>query len=222
MNKIVLVVAPHPDDETLGLGGTLLKHQADGDLLYWLIMTTTDQHPNYSLTFQKKRARQICQVALSYKMKEIFQLPFLSAQLDKNSLSEIIKPISKIIEKLKPNIIYLPFQYDAHSDHRITFEAIFSCTKSFRHPSIEEILMYETLSETDFCISSTHAFYPNIFIDVTNTYDQKIEILRIYDNELNAHPFPRSIESVYALAKLRGAQRNVPFGESFMLIKSQR
>lgn len=219
MSKKILIVAPHPDDETLGVGGTLLKYQKQGDQLYWLVITTVNSHPGYSKQFQTDRAEQIKTVTNLYSMSDTFELPFLSAELDRYPLSDIIKAIHAVISKLQPDIVYLPFAYDAHSDHRITFEAAFTCTKTFRYPSIKEVLMYETPSETDFSFPGSFTFHPTVFVDVSNTFNQKLSILSEYKSELGSHPFPRSIESINALAQLRGAQSNCHFAESFMLLK---
>lgn len=217
--KKILVVAPHPDDETLGAGGTLLKHQENGDSLFWLIMTTVSGHPSYSDHFKNLREQQINIISSLYKMQDTFQLPFHSAKLDRYSLCEIISAVNEIITKVQPNIIYQPFSYDAHSDHRITFETISACSKIFRFYSIEEVLLYETPSETDFALPTNPIFQPNVFVNISKTFNKKITILKQYNNELGEHPFPRSIEAIYALAKLRGVQSNSNFAEAFMLIK---
>jgi LmbE family N-acetylglucosaminyl deacetylase len=219
MNNKVLVVAPHPDDETLGVGGTLLKHLENGSQLYWLLMTTVDSHPNYTKAFQAARLEQIKRVGESYQMQSTFQLPFLAAELDRYPLSDVVSAVQGIIKKLEPNILYLPFSHDAHSDHRITFEATFSCCKTFRNPSINEVLMYETLSETNFSSVSYPAFQPNVFVNVSNTFDKKLRILDLYETELRDHPFPRSKESINALGLLRGTQGNAHFAEAFMQLK---
>jgi LmbE family N-acetylglucosaminyl deacetylase len=222
MNKKILVVAPHPDDETLGIGGTLLKHQENGDFLYWLLMTTVNAHPKYSNDYKKQRVQQIETVASLYKMKQVIQLPFLCAGLDRHPLGDIIEAIGDVIADVKPNIIYIPFAYDVHSDHRITFDAVSACSKTFRHNNIEEVLMYETPSETDFTPVSYPAFNPTVFVNVTNTFDKKLSILKHYESELGEHPFPRSVETIHALAKLRGAQSNFNFAEAFVLLKQRR
>ena len=59
MANIILVVAPHPDDETLGCGGTLLRHHALGDDIYWLIMTTISEKVGYSKKQINVRSQEI-------------------------------------------------------------------------------------------------------------------------------------------------------------------
>ena len=222
MNK-VLIVAVHPDDETLGAGGTLLKHKANGDKIYWLIVTTIKNgYKNRDLSFDeetiKKREKEIELVDKMYKFNDIFRLEFPTMRLDEISMSELIQSISNIFNKVKPDIIYLPFKNDIHSDHRKVFEATYSCTKVFRYNFIKRILMMETLSETDFA-DITNSFIPNIFIDISEFFNKKLDIIGIYKSELGKYPFPRSREAIEALAKVRGVQANCRYAESFMLLK---
>ena len=215
MNKI-LIVSVHPDDETLGCGGTLLKHKADGDEIHWLICTTLDkEHPYYT-----KREGEIKKVSTLYDFDSLHNMRLKTMELDTYSISELVTSISKIINDIKPNIIYLPFKSDVHSDHRKIFEAAYSCTKSFRYPFIKKIYMMETLSETEFAPSTKDdSFIPNVFVDISKYFDKKIEIMQTYESELQEHPFPRSIENIRALATFRGSTARCYYAESFMLLK---
>ena len=135
-------------------------------------------------------------------------------------MSELIGKISKVFKDIEPNIIYLPFKGDVHSDHRKMFDASYSCTKSFRYPFINRVLMMEILSETEFSPSVPDStFIPNVFNDITNFIEKKIEIMKIYNGETGEHPFPRSERSIRALASLRGAASGCEYAESFMLLK---
>ena len=125
-----------------------------------------------------------------------------------------------MINEVKPNIIYLPFKGDVHSDHRKIFEASFSCTKTFRYPFIKKIYMIETLSETEFAPSSvTDNFIPNVFVDISDFMDKKLEIMRVFESEIAQHPFPRSERNIKALATFIGATCGCEYAESFVLIK---
>lgn len=215
MSNKVLVIAPHPDDETLGCGGTLLKHHAQGDEINWLICTTMDESHSYFTT----REQELKEVASLYKFTSVHHLKLKTAQADEYTMSELVSSISNIINTVKPNILYLPFCHDVHSDHRKLFEAAYSCTKTFRYPFIQKIYMMEILSETEFSPVSSSPFTPNVFVDITKYMNQKIEIMNVYKSEIQAHPFPRSIENIQALATLRGATAGCQYAESFMLLK---
>ena len=215
MNK-VLVFAVHPDDETLGCGGTLLKHKANGDSINWLICTSINKdQKNFSL-----REKEIETVSSLYDFDSVHNLRLKTMRVDEYSFSNLIKKISKVINEVKPNIIYLPFKNDVHSDHRKIFEAAFSCTKSFRYPFIKKIYMVETLSETEFAPSTQNDnFVPNIFVDISLYIDKKIEIMKTFKSEIAKHPFPRSETNIKALAAFRGASCGCDYAESFMLLK---
>ena len=212
----VLVVATHPDDETLGCGGTLLKHKAQGDEIHWLICTETE--PGFA--FYKKRKKEIESVIKLYSFRSVHHLNLQTMQVDEYSMNELIGKISKVIDQIRPNIVYMPFKSDIHSDHRVIFEATYSCTKSFRYPFIKNIYMMEILSETEFAPSSKgDSFIPNVFVDISEYMDKKIEIMRVFDSEIGEHPFPRSEKNIRALGVFRGAMAGCKYAESFILLK---
>ena len=216
MKNKILVIAVHPDDETLGCGGTLIKHKANGDKIHWLICTTLNKNHSY----YQNREKEISKVSKLFNFDSIHNLSFETTKVDQYSINEIIEKISKIINKIKPNIIYLPFKEDVHTDHKKIFEASYSCTKSFRSPFIKKIYMMETLSETEFAPSlKRESFIPNTFVDISKFINKKIAIMKVYKSEINKYPFPRSERSIKALATFRGSTSGCKFAESFILLK---
>jgi LmbE family N-acetylglucosaminyl deacetylase len=219
LNRII-IISPHPDDETLGLGGTILKYKDAGAKIYWLNITNIKKEYGYSAEVFKKRQQEIKKVTASYKFTDTFNLNLKPASLDEYPMSQLVKKIAEIFAKVKPDTVFVPFQNDVHSDHRVVFNAVMSCTKSFRYPYIKKVLMYETLSETEFAPSiQANSFCPNVFNDITDYLAKKIKIMKIYESEINAHPFPRSEENIKALATFRGAMTGAEYAEAFMLIK---
>ncbi|MBK9161513.1 MAG: PIG-L family deacetylase [Nitrosomonadales bacterium] len=216
--KKILVVAVHPDDETLGCGGTLLRHRAAGDEIHWLIVTEAGND-----ALRQRRTGQIGQVGQAYGFAGIHTLGFPTTRLDQLETGVLVGGIAKIVEAVAPEIIYLPFAYDIHSDHRLVFEAAYSCTKVFRYPSVRRVLMMETPSETDFSPALPgQGFTPNVFVDIADHFDKKMAIAGIYGDEMGAHPFPRSLEGMRALATVRGAAAGCKYAEAFMLLKEIR
>ncbi len=215
MNKI-LAIAVHPDDETLGCGGTLLKHKANGDEIHWLICTSIDKsHPYY-----ETREKEIKKVSKMYDFDSVHNLRLKTMQVDEYAMSELVGKISKIINEIKPDTIYLPFKGDVHSDHRKIFEASYSCTKSFRYPFVKKIYMLETLSETEFAPSCKEdSFIPNVFVDISKYMSKKLKIMNVFESEISPHPFPRSARNIKALATYRGASCGCEYAESFVLLK---
>ena len=219
MNK-VLVVAVHPDDETLGCGGTLLKHKDNGDEIHWLIATDIRESEGYDNQTVKTREDEIIKVERLFDFNSVNRLGLPTTKIDEYSMGELISKISSVFNKVKPNIIYLPFKGDVHSDHKYIFDAAYSCSKSFRYPFNKKIYMMEVLSETEFSVSTKEdSFIPNVFVDISNYMDRKIETMKIYESEMDIHPFPRSERNIRALATYRGATSNCNYAESFMLLK---
>lgn len=164
MKQKALVVAVHPDDETLGSGGTLLKHKAQCDEIHWMICTEVKEEDGFSSERVKSRNAEIEQVANMYQFDSVHRLGFSTMKVDQYSVSDLVSRISTVINQVQPTVLYLPFKSDVHSDHRVLFEAVYSCTKSFRYPFIKKIYMMETLSETEFALSSKEdCFVPNVF-----------------------------------------------------------
>ncbi|MDC0291151.1 PIG-L family deacetylase [Akkermansiaceae bacterium] len=218
--KTVLVFGIHPDDETLGCGGTLLKHKESGDEVHWLLATESTTVDGYSESFVSTREEEIKKVSKFYGFKSLTRLGFPTTQVDQYNTSDIVEKISKVFSLIKPQVIYLPFKSDVHSDHRIFFNAAFSCTKAFRYPFIKKVYMMETLSETEFAPSTKEdSFIPNVFSDISCFMDEKIKIMNVFRSEIDVHPFPRSEENMRALAIYRGATSNCKYAESFMLLK---
>jgi len=219
MNNIV-VFSAHPDDEVLGAGGTLLKHLNEGDNIYWIIITDISVKQGYSSTKVEQRKSEIFNVSKKFGFKNIFFLKYPTMSLSGKDLYTMIPKISKIFHEIKPETIYCVNRSDAHSDHRITFDAVMACTKSFRHPYLKKVLLYECISETEFAPSLPEkVFIPNYFVNISNFMNSKIEIMKIYASELDKHPFPRSIKNIKALATFRGAMAGVNYAEAFQLIK---
>ena len=215
----ILIVSAHPDDEVIGLGGTILKHIWKGDEVFWLIITNISEDIGFSKVNVNSRQQEIQEVADRIGFSGVYKLDYPTMQLNSNTLIELIPKISKIVKETEPEIIYTLNRSDAHSDHRIVFEAVATCTKSFRYPFVKQFLMYETLSETEFAPSLTgNTFVPNHYVDVTNFLEKKIELVKIYASELGEHPFPRSIENIKALAIFRGAFAGVKYAEAFQIV----
>ncbi len=218
--KKVLAVAVHPDDETLGCGGALLKHKNNGDDIYWLIITSIDVENGWEKDKVESRRREIDSVSKMYGFCVTHSLNFPTTRLDTIPMKDLISEISKIIQKVEPDMIYIPNRSDIHTDHQVAFKAIMSCTKVFRNSFIRKILMYECLSETEFSPSlPTDSFIPNVFIDITGFLEEKIKIMNQYRSETGAFPFPRSVENIRALATYRGATAGVEAAEAFVLLK---
>lgn len=222
MKKIV-VISAHPDDEILGVGGTLLKHKNEGDEILWIIVTTMIESDGFSKERISLRNNEIDEVSKKMDFNEVIKLNYPTCSLSGSSLKSLVSDISEIFKKFNPQVIYSPNRSDAHSDHRIIFDAVFSCTKSFRYPSVEKVLMYECISETEFAPAlNEKVFIPNYFVNITDFIHKKMDIMKIYHSEIGKHPFPRSLKNIEALSIYRGAISGFENAEAFQLIFQKR
>ncbi len=218
-----MIVAPHPDDETLGCGGTLLKLKARGAKLYWLIVTTTPQNlvgGGYCSERAKAEEKQILAVRDAYGFDEVVRIDIPPTEVDRVPTGELVGRIGAAFSKLQPDTVFLPFVNDAHSDHFHTGKAALSCCKWFRYPFVKNVLFYETLSETDFNINAAEQKIGlNVYVDISEYFERKMEIMQIFKEEMGEFPFPRSREAIESLAALRGAQCGALRAEAFALLR---
>lgn len=219
-----LIIAPHPDDELLGCGGTLLRRVDEGGTVAWLLMTAITKEAGWAVEKIQQRAAEIDRVreGLHIAPHHLYELGFPTAELDRISMNLLVKRISEVFSDFQPDEVLLPYPGDVHSDHRVIFEAASACTKWFRYPSVKRVLAYETPSETDFGIDPRDSgFKPNVFVDISGQIERKIELMKIYASEIGEFPFPRSEEVLRALAQLRGSQAGFEAAEAFMLLRER-
>ena len=214
----VMVISPHPDDETLGAGGTLLRAKKEGNKIYWLNMTSMKENLGYTVESIDGRRRQIQEIRQFYQFDDVLDLQLASTKLEQYDSAKIIREISSFVSKIQPDTIILPDYNDAHSDHKCTFDWGYACTKVFRHPYVKCIVTMEIPSETDFG-KPANPFIPGLYVDISNYIDKKKEAIKIYRTELGEHPFPRSLENIEAHAIVRGASAGVMYAEAFRVIK---
>ena len=221
MSPRIIVIAPHPDDETLGVGGTLLRRKAEGATIAWVIVTKISIESGWSEEQVKQRDDEINRVAQLYDFDEVYTLNFQTTQLDVIPMSDIVSALSRVFKSFSPEEVFVPHPADVHTDHRVVFNAVSACTKWFRYPSVKRVLAYETLSETDFGLGTDQAFRPNVFVDVTEFFVKKIKAMDIYASEVGDFPFPRSHEAIRGLATLRGAASGFRAAEAFELLRER-
>ena len=207
----VVVVAVHPDDETIGCGGTIIKHLNRGDEVHCILVTKGNAEQKVIWNKVKD----------AYHFTSVTELDFPELDLMDKSLNELIPPLSKAISVIQPQTIVIPNRSDAHSDHKAIFNAVASCTKAFRYPFIEKVLMMEVISETDFALPLPEGqFIANYFVDISKEYAKKEEILKIYESELLPYPQTRNLSTMQALNRYRGSQINAEYAEAFMNLKT--
>ncbi len=214
-----LIIAPHPDDEVLGCGGTIQKRKKEGGSIAWLIATKMENSPDWTQDQRALRDRQILKIQEFFGFEKVFQLGYSSMKLDQVPMLSIVHDFCNVLNEFTPNEVFIPFEGDVHSDHRIVHEAAISATKTFRAPYIDRLLSYETLSETEFNISGGVHFKPNYYVNIEEYLEEKIQAMKIYTSEIGEFPFPRSIDAIKALAKWRGSKSGLKAAEAFQVLK---
>lgn len=218
-----IVIAPHADDEMLGCGGTLLRRRDEGGIIGWLLMTVPTETCGWTREQIEKRQQEIATVRdqLGIEHTHCYQLHHPASSLDQQPLSQLVQEIDKVFQEFRPNEILVPHPGDIHSDHRVTFQAAISNSKWFRHPCINKIMAYETISETDASLNQLDCFQPTVFYEITTQLEEKLELAQVYASEIGGFPFPRSTEALAALAKVRGAQSGFLAAEAFQLLRER-
>lgn len=212
-----------PDDEILGCGGTIAKYSKEHEIFIAILgegassryVSREAAHNEISkLRDQTRKAGKILGV------KRNFFLNFLDNQFDTIPLLDIVKQLENIISEISPEIIYTHHSSDLNIDHRITFQAVLTATRPIEGCSVKEIYSFEILSSTEWSFGGVEgAFQPNIFEDVSNYMDKKLEALKIYKNEIREYPHLRSLKVIKITAQKWGAAVGKKFVEPFVLIR---
>lgn len=217
----ILVIAPHPDDETLGAGGTLLRAIASGRPVHWLIVTKMRAEDGWPADKMARREAEIKAVADAFGFAGVHILPYPAARLDTFPMGDLVASIGAVVKETQPEIIMLPHRGDAHSDHAAVHDAGAACAKWFRYPSVRWTLVYETLSETDASVQDAETFQPDVFVDISAQLDEKLRITELFGDEIQPFPFPRSLQALRALAETRGVACGATAAECFMLLRAR-
>jgi len=220
MKNRVLVIAAHPDDEALGCAGTIAKHIEATDQVYVIFMSNgVSSRAGANLKSATKvridSANKSCKVL---KTEEPIFLDFPDNKMDSIPLLDIVQKLEECVIKINPNMIYTHHGFDLNIDHRITHQAVLTACRPQPGFSVKEIYSFEVLSSTDWATSSTkNAFIPSKFVDISKTFNQKMNSLNCYSYEMRQAPHSRSIDSVKALSILRGSTVGVTYAEAFQV-----
>ena len=216
MDKI-LVVCAHPDDETLGLGGTIIKNIKKGAKVYVLAFTdgelSREKVSDKKIKKRRDEFNKACNILGVHKTKF---LDFKDQQLDNHLLMKLAKEIEIVIKEWKPNIVYTHFWGDMNQDHRQLFDATLIATRPSPWSNINKILCYETPSSTEW---GNENFCPNLFIDIEKELPIKLKALKQYKHEIEKFPHPRSIDSIKNRSKYFGSSVGIKNAEAFFVLR---
>ena len=220
--KKILVIAPHPDDEILGCGGTMIKNIKEGNEVFVCIVTK-----GYPPLFNAERTainrEHTIECHQSIGVKETYYLDFPSTQLESVERSVFNGKILEVVRKLVPDEVYIPHWGDMQKDHQMVAEACMVAVRPKYMPQVMRVYSYETMSETAWNAPNIqNEFIPNVFVDISDTLEDKKKALSYFKLQISEFPDARSLEAIEALAKYRGALMNVKAAEAFMLIREIR
>jgi LmbE family N-acetylglucosaminyl deacetylase len=218
-----MVVAAHPDDEVLGCGATIARHSARGDLVDVLILGTgalSRDHPAAGdVATLEQQARQAGRILGA---REVRVLDFPDNRFDSVDLLDIVKRVETEIGRADPEVIYTHHAGDLNIDHRRTLEAVVTACRPLEPKGVRRILSFEVPSSTEWQAPAAQApFVPNVFLDVTDSLERKLDAIKVYSGELRSFPHPRSIEALTALARWRGASAGFRAAEAFVLVRER-
>ena len=221
MKNNILCIVAHPDDEALGLGGTLIKHSKEGDIVNIIILSEGEESKSIGNKKNPKRSNN----ALEWSQKtgcnlhKLFDFP--DQKLDTMPQLDLVRSIEEEVIKIKPDIVYIHHPGDMNSDHQIAAQVSLASLRPMSyHRVIPEIRAFETPSSTDQAPSiEPYIFKPNYYVSISKYWDEKVESLKIYKSELGSFPHPRSMEAIKSLAMRRGAESGLEMAEAFTILR---
>jgi LmbE family N-acetylglucosaminyl deacetylase len=224
--KKVLIVAAHPDDEVLGCGGTIARYAGQGDEVYCLILgegaTSRSKHKDKrkSDSAVKQLRAQAAKAAQVLGIKEVSFQSLPDNRFDTVPMLDIVKIIESLIDKLQPCTIYTHHGADLNIDHQITRQAVLTAARPLQNCPVKEIYAFEVPSSTEWSFEqSEKAFHPNVFIDISETLETKVQAMQLYESETRPFPHPRSPDALRAIAHRWGSVAGVEAAEAFQLIR---
>jgi N-acetylglucosamine malate deacetylase 1 len=228
MGEIVLAVCAHPDDEALGVGGTLARHSAEGDQVCLLFLSdgvTSRAHghdPNTSKDeiAARKRMAAVAAAALGAQPPRFLDLP--DNRLDGVELLDVVKQIEAVLADLHPTIIYTHHINDLNVDHRIAHQAVLTACRPLPGHSVQAIYAFETASSTEWEPAGLGVgFRPTRYVDISAFRAAKQAAIRAYAAEMRPFPHPRSLEAIEAQWRWRGAQAGMAAAEGLVVVRQR-
>lgn len=226
MSESILIIAAHPDDEVLGVGGTIARHSANGDRVHIVIAAegVTSRDAVRDVQFRKNELAELqlftrnASAILGASLVRFLGLP--DNRCDSIDLLDLIKIIESVVSELQPQIVYVHHCGDLNIDHRLLHEATFTACRPQPGHKVKRILSFETVSSTEWASpASLMPFVPNFYVDIDAFWPQKKAALEAYKHEMRAWPHARSISAVEHLGRWRGASVGMEMAEAFMLVR---
>lgn len=222
MNKKVLVIVAHPDDEILGMGGTIAKYVASGNEVALLIVTdgSTSQYkddPRLNEIIEGKKI-ETQNAAHILGISRIYYGGQPDMRLDMTAHTEVNAAIEKVIDDFEPDIVYTHFEGDVNRDHQCVYQSTLVACRPVPNQKVKELYSFSVPSSTEWNVQTRQAtFTPTVYVDIDGEFSKKkYEAMACYKTELRDYPHPRSIETLTILDKATGLQVGLKCAESFI------
>lgn len=220
MSKI-LVTCSHPDDETLGMGGTLYLNTKKGNEIFVLIFADGETSRGMKTANVEKRKKQSKDALSILGITKSKFLNYDDQKLDSVPLIELAQEIEKIISQWKPEIVYTHFWGDVNQDHKAVFKATQIAVRPTPSQIVKELICFEIPSSTEWGVPN-ETFVPNFFINIKSSIKRKIQAFEKYDKEVMKFPHPRSSEGIQIRSKYWGSTVGLEFAEAFIKLREIR
>ena len=215
----ILVIAPHPDDEVLGVGGTIAKRANEGHEVYVCVVTKAGE-PLFRSEFVEQGRRECREADALLGAKKTVFLDYPAVMLETVPRYELNDGILQIIQSIRPDEVYIPHRGDMQLDHKMIVDACMVALRPKYEHKVSRVYSYETLSETGWDVpNTTNDFIPTVYEDISDTIEKKLEAMKRFQSQLGVFPDARSLVAIDALAKYRGATVSVKAAEAFSLVR---
>ena len=216
----VLVLAAHPDDEVLGMGGTIAVHADRGDEVRIVCVTdgSSTQYPGDSAKRAQKE-EEARRAAAELGVTDYVHLDLPDMRLDTIPHVEVNRVVEEHVRELEPEIVYTPHP-DVNHDHRALFDSVAVATRPVPGQPVRRVLTYAPTSSTEWTPAGTNWFVPTWYVDVTATLERKLAAFAHYETEARDFPHPRSERAIRAAAELHGASCGCEYAEPFVLVRA--
>lgn len=218
----VLAIAAHPDDELLGLGGTLARHAAEGDDVTCVVASEgASTRYGDGAAVELQLAGEAAAKVLGVREIRFLGLP--DQQLDTQPILSVIQAVERIVDDVAPDIVYGHHWGDVNRDHRVIAEAIMVACRPIGERFPRSVYLFETPSSTEWSWPDPNAaFVPNHFVDISPTIERKLEAMACYTSEVRPAPHPRSLEALRSRAAYWGQVITRPYAEAFVVARQVR
>lgn len=215
----VLVLAAHPDDEVLGMGGTIAVHVDRGDEVRVVVVTdgSSTQYPD-DAEIRARKEDEALRAAAELGVTDYVHLDLPDMRLDTLPHVEVNRVVEEHVRDFAPERVYTPHP-DVNRDHRVLFDSVAVATRPAPGRTVRRVLTYAPTSSTEWTPAPLNWFVPNWFVEVTGTIERKVAAFAHYGTERREYPHPRSERAIRAASEFYGASCGCEYAEPFVLVR---